>query len=73
MIISLNSINQLIFVMVESCVFSEVQAEFLNIIYVSFGFNGLIETLHKVVSLTEIDSIWWARDSCGLLRLMPGG
>jgi hypothetical protein len=31
-IISLNSINQLIFVMVKSCVFFAVRTEFLNII-----------------------------------------
>jgi hypothetical protein len=31
-IISLNSVNQLIFVMVKSCVFFAVRTEFLNII-----------------------------------------
>jgi hypothetical protein len=41
MIISLNSVNQLIFVMVKSCVFFAVRTEFLNIIYTNFGFKGL--------------------------------
>jgi hypothetical protein len=31
-IIFLNSVNQLIFVMVKSCVFFEVRTEFLNVI-----------------------------------------
>jgi hypothetical protein len=41
-IISLNSVNQFIFVMVKCCVFFAVRTEFLNIIYTSFGFKGLI-------------------------------
>jgi hypothetical protein len=41
MIISLNSINQLIFMMVMYCVFFEVWTEFLNNICMSFGFKGL--------------------------------
>jgi hypothetical protein len=40
-IISLNSINQLIFAVVKYCVFFAVQTEFLNIIQASFGFKGL--------------------------------
>jgi hypothetical protein len=40
-IISLNSINQLIFVMVTGCVLFEVRTEFLNIICTSFGLEGL--------------------------------
>jgi hypothetical protein len=40
-IISLNSINYLIFVMVKSCVFFAVRTEFLNIIYTRFGFKWL--------------------------------
>jgi hypothetical protein len=40
-ITSLNSVNQLIFVMVKCGVLFEVRTEFLNIIYTSFGFKGL--------------------------------
>jgi hypothetical protein len=42
MIMSLNSINELIVVMVKCGVLFEVRTEFLNIIYTSFGFRGLI-------------------------------
>jgi hypothetical protein len=35
-IISLNSVNQLIFVMVKCCVFFAVRTELLNIVYMSF-------------------------------------
>jgi hypothetical protein len=38
-IISLNSINKLIYIMVKWGVLFEVRTEFLNIIYTSFGFN----------------------------------
>jgi hypothetical protein len=38
-ITSLNSVNQLISVMVKCCVLFEVRTEFLNIIQTSFGFN----------------------------------
>jgi hypothetical protein len=38
--IFLNSVNQLICVMVKSCVFFLVRTEFLNI-YTRFGFKGL--------------------------------
>jgi hypothetical protein len=37
--ISLNSVNQLIFVMVRCGVLFEVRTEFLNIIYMNFGFK----------------------------------
>jgi hypothetical protein len=40
-IISLNSVNQLIFVMVKCGVLFEVRTEFLNIIWTSFVFKGL--------------------------------
>jgi hypothetical protein len=39
-IISLNSINQLIYIMV-NCVLFEVRTEFINAIYTNFGFDGL--------------------------------
>jgi hypothetical protein len=39
--ISLNSVNHLIFVMVKCGAFFAVRTEFLNIIYLSFRFNGL--------------------------------
>jgi hypothetical protein len=38
---SLNSVTQLIFVMVKCGVFFAVRTEFLNMIYTSFGFSGL--------------------------------
>jgi len=38
----LNSVNQLIFVMVKCGVFFEVRTALLNIIYPSFGFKRLI-------------------------------
>jgi hypothetical protein len=37
----LNSVNQLIFVMVKYGVLFEVRTEFLNNVYTSFGFKGL--------------------------------
>jgi hypothetical protein len=40
-IISLNSVNRLIFVTVKSCAFFAVQTELLNIIYTRFGFKGV--------------------------------
>jgi hypothetical protein len=40
-IISLNSVNQLIFVMAKCGVLFEVRTEFLNSIYTTFGFKGL--------------------------------
>jgi hypothetical protein len=40
-IISLNSVNQLIFVMVKCGVLFEVRTGLLNIISTSFGFRGL--------------------------------
>jgi hypothetical protein len=44
-IFSLNSINQLIFVMVKSCVFCAVWTEFLRIIWTSFSSKGLISVV----------------------------
>jgi hypothetical protein len=40
-LLNLNSINQLIFVMVKCGVLFEVRTEFLNIIWTIFGFKGL--------------------------------
>jgi hypothetical protein len=40
-IISLNSVNQLIFVMLKCGVLFEVRTEFINIIYAHFSFKGL--------------------------------
>jgi hypothetical protein len=39
--ISLNSVNELIFVVENCCIFFEIRAEFLNIIQTSFGFKWL--------------------------------
>jgi hypothetical protein len=43
----LNTVNQLIFVMVKCGVLFEARTEFLNIIYTSFGFRGLISLRFK--------------------------
>jgi hypothetical protein len=40
--VPLTIVNKLIFVMVKSAVFFAVRTEFLNIIYRSFGFKGLM-------------------------------
>jgi hypothetical protein len=40
-IISVNSVNRFIFVMVKCCVFLEVRPEFLIIILTRFGFQGI--------------------------------
>jgi hypothetical protein len=40
-IISLNSINELIFVIVKCCVLFEVWTDFYNSVKKSFGFKGL--------------------------------
>jgi hypothetical protein len=40
-IISLHSVNQMVFVMVPDCVFFEVRTGYLNKIKTSFGFTGL--------------------------------
>jgi hypothetical protein len=47
MIISLNSINQFIFVMEMCCVFFEIGTESLNIIKMSFYFKRLTQRLVK--------------------------
>jgi hypothetical protein len=51
--ISLNSVNQLIFVMVKRGVFFAVRTEFLNIIYASFGFKGLKRRTKTECKMTE--------------------
>jgi hypothetical protein len=53
-IISLNSTDQLIFVIEKCFVFFEVGTEFLNIIQMSFSFKGLIFKMHKHESLLYI-------------------
>jgi hypothetical protein len=45
----LNSINQLIFLMVKCGVLFEVRTESLNNIYISFGFKGLISVALPVI------------------------
>jgi hypothetical protein len=40
-IISVDCINQLIFIMETRCVFCDVETELLNIIYISSGLGGL--------------------------------
>jgi hypothetical protein len=57
-IISLNSINELFFVMVTGFHF-EVRTEFVNIIYVNFGFKVLISFKDKFTLLlfVYVDSV----------------
>jgi hypothetical protein len=58
-IVSLNSINQLIFVMVKSCVFFEVRTQFLNIILMSFGFKGWSQGANNAMTRTcELPGTW---------------
>jgi hypothetical protein len=45
MVPTVNSINQLIFVMVKCGVLFEVRTEYLSVIYMSFSFKGLIVVL----------------------------
>jgi hypothetical protein len=52
-IISLNSINQLIFVMVKYGVLFEVRTGFLNIIYTSFGFKGGARARRFITALQQ--------------------
>jgi hypothetical protein len=58
-IISLNSVNQMIFVMVKCSVFFAVRTEFLNIIQTSFGFKGFnkVEKLQKKQAHTIVMSL----------------
>jgi hypothetical protein len=55
----LNSVNQLIFVMVKCGVLFEVRTEFLNNIYTSFVFKGL--NLNSVIQLIFVMA------KCGVL------
>jgi hypothetical protein len=52
-IISLNSINQLIFVMVKTGVPFEVRTEFLNITYTRFSLKGLNASPDLVINLKK--------------------
>jgi hypothetical protein len=47
MFLSVNSVNQLIFVMVKCGGFFEVRAEFLNIMKTSVSFKGLISGVNE--------------------------
>jgi hypothetical protein len=53
-IISLNGINQLIFVMVKCCVFFAVQTKSLNIIQMSFGNKSVSKANHRLRQLYPI-------------------
>jgi hypothetical protein len=46
--LNLNSVNQLIFVMVKCGVLFEVRTEFLNNTYTSYVFKGLMVKLGKI-------------------------
>jgi hypothetical protein len=51
-ILTVNSVNQLIFVMVKCCVFFAVRTEFLNIVLTSFSFEMLKTTqLHWLLTV----------------------
>jgi hypothetical protein len=58
-IISLNSVNYSIFVMVKCGVLIEVRTEFLNNIQTSFGFKGL--------NLNSVNHLIFVMVKCGVL------
>jgi hypothetical protein len=55
----LNSVNQLIFVMVKCGVLFEVRTEFLNNILTSFGFKGF--------NLNSVNQLIFVMVKCGVL------
>jgi hypothetical protein len=57
--LNLNSVNQLIFVMVKGSVLFEVRTEFLNIIWTSFGFKWL--------NLNSVNQLILVMVRCGVL------
>jgi hypothetical protein len=63
-IISLNSVNQLIFVMVKCDVLFEVRTEFLNNIYTCFDFKGLNRGF---ISLNSVNQLIFVMVKCGVL------
>jgi hypothetical protein len=73
-IIFLNTINQMIFVMVKSCVLFEVRTEFLNVIYTSFGFRGLrtvgiMQTVELLLWTVTMWELWHLQFRTPLLQL----
>jgi hypothetical protein len=72
MILTVNSVNQLIFVMVKCGVLFEVRTEFLNIIYASFCFKWSIFTDSATVkrntcygSAGAWNDYAWTHQNCG--------
>jgi hypothetical protein len=69
--ISLNGIKLLFFAMVKCGVLSEIQTEFLNIIYTRFGFKGSISSvcLHSTEcdDVTAQGQVYWRYDWCSRL------
>jgi hypothetical protein len=63
-ITSLNSVNQLIIVMVKCGVLFEVRTEFLNIIYTGFGFKWLIGPEKSCSADTDLEQE-------GIIRTFP--
>jgi hypothetical protein len=57
--LNLNSVNQLIFVIVKCGVLFEVRTESLNIIWTSFGFKGL--------NLNSVNQLIFVMVKCGVL------
>jgi hypothetical protein len=51
MVLSVNSVNQLVFVMVKCCVHFEVRTEFLNNIQTNCGFKGIDSPQYKLICL----------------------
>jgi hypothetical protein len=64
-ITSLNTINQLIVVMVKCSVMFEVQTEFLNIIYTSFCFEGLTVGVPSVPQF-HLSAVYSSCDFCSV-------
>jgi hypothetical protein len=53
------NINQFIFEMVKCCVFFEVRTKFLTIIWMRFGFKGLIVTFWEFPMSIELSIQLW--------------
>jgi hypothetical protein len=58
MITSLNSTNQLIFMMERCCVFFAMQTGLLNVTYTNFGFKGLIIIYAKELHQKQNENSW---------------
>jgi hypothetical protein len=60
--LNLNSVNQLIFVMVKYGVFFEVRTEFLNNIWTSFVFKGLnLNSVNQLIVMVKYGVLFEVR------------